>query len=215
MYLVNLKTLLVRAMKSTLDADYVEPDMRGLLVSMEMPVREQDYPSVWVDFEPVGDLKVVGINHHEIGDPSGDGNTRRYTRWYFQGYATYTVVGMTSLERDRMFDELVRIIAFGREMPQTAEFRSIMEDNDLIAVSFDWDEIAQRGFAITNGTPWGTDRLIYEATVAMECFGEFISDGQTGTLVPLEGIRFFPYGPDEPDPSTIPGNPAAPPEGWH
>lgn len=214
MYLVDLKTLLVRAMKTTLDADYIEPDLRNLLVSIEMPVKEQEYPSIWVDFEPVGDLRIVGINHFEEGDPSGTGNTRRYTRWRFQGYVTYTVVALTSLQRDRMFDEMVRIMAFGREMPQTAEFRSIITDNDLIAVGFDWDEIAHRGFSVTPGTPWGTDDAIYEATIAMECFGEFISDGQSGTLIPLDAIEFYPYGEHEPDPSTIPTHPAAPVEGW-
>lgn len=206
MFLAPLKTLLVEAAKVTFDADYPEADFRNLLVSIEYPDREEAYPSFWVDFDPTGELEIVGVDHHEFTDPSAQGNVRRFTRWRFQGYATYTVVAFTSLERDRLVDEFIRVVAFGRESAQTSEFRSTIENNEFIAANFDFDQVAIRGMTATPGTPWGTNEVIYEATLAMECVGEFVSDGTSQTLAPLSRVEVTAYADDQPDPTD--------PEGW-
>jgi hypothetical protein len=202
MYLVPLKTLLVEAMKVTFDGDYIVEDFRDLAVSIEYPVAEESYPGVWVDFQSTGQLEIAGVDHREYAEPAGlTGNTRRYSRWKFQGYALFTIVALTSLERDRLFDEMVRVMAFGREAAQTSEFRNTIEDNDLIACNFDFDQIGVQGTNSSPGTPWGTDEIIYETTVSMECLGEFVSDGSTGTLVPLSTLRVVPYVQGTPDPT--------------
>ena len=133
------------------------------------------------------------------------GYSRRFTRWRFQGEASFTVVAMSSLERDRLYDEVVKVIAFGTESEQTSEFRTFIEDNEFLAVNFDFDEIETRGFAATLGTPWQTDEMIYEGEIAMECFGEFISDGQSQTLVPISAIQAIPYSDQETDPTDEEG----------
>ena len=149
----------------------------------------------------MGSLQVAGVGHIEYADPSAEGNTRRISRWRFQGEASFTVVAMSSLERDRLHDEMIRVMAFGQEQSSTSEFRAYIESNEFLAVNFDFDEIDTRGFAATMGTPWQTDEMIYEAEIAMECFGEFIADDQTGTLIPLSAIDFIPLAPLDADPT--------------
>lgn len=199
MFLVKLKTVLTEAMKRTFDADFPEPDFRNLRVGIEFPAEPQDYPGIWVDFTPNVELAIAGIAHveHEFGD---DGVARPYTRWRYGGMASYTCVALTSLERDRLFDEMVRVMAFGQEESPTSEFRAYIESNEFIGVNFDFDQVSISGFAATPGTPWGTDDMIYEATIQMECVGEFVSDGATGTLQPLTAIVVHPYSNQEPDP---------------
>lgn len=204
MYLTNLKTLLTEAIKITFDADYPVAEFRGLHASIEFPFEKQNYPGLWVDYNPVGALQVAGVGHYEY-DPNESGTSaRRFTRWMFKGYATFTVVALSSLERDRLYDEVVRVMAFGDEQSATSDFRSYIEDNEFLAVNFDFDEIGSGGFANTLGTPWQTEEMVYEAEVSMECFGEFVSDSQGPSLVPLSDVDLIPYGDFEEDP-TEPG----------
>lgn len=213
MYLAEVLTLLTTAMTDTFDADYPVEQFAGLHVSIEYPVDQQNYPGIWVDFEPSGELQIVGIDHREYADLGAEG-TRRYTRWKFEGWATFTIATLSSLERARLMDEVIKVIAFGPESPARGEFRATLENNDFIAINADWDQIAQRGFGVSTPTPWGTDEIIYEATLAIEVIGEFTSDGTTFTLVPISAIDIYEYAEGEPDPlpPTPPATDAE--EGW-
>jgi hypothetical protein len=200
MYLTKLKTVLTDAVRQTFDANYPVTEFRGIHTSIEFPREPQHYPGIWVDYNPIGSLRVAGIGHIEFDEEGG--SARKFTRWRFQGEASFTVVAMTSLERDRLHDEMIRVFAFGRETAATSEFRDYIEQNVFLATQFDWDEIAVRGMANTLGTPWQTEDMIYEVELAMECFGEFISDSQDQTLVPLSEVRVIDYHDQEEDPTT-------------
>lgn len=181
-YLRNLKTGLVTALKKTFDTNYPVADLQGLHVSIEYPVKAQDYPSIWVDFEEAS-LQNAGIDHYEVDE---DGN--RILRWRYQGHVSYTIAALSSLERDRIYDELVKILAFSRSAEHLSTFREFVENNEFIAMTFDFDQIEVHGNAATPGTPWETDEIIYERTVVMQVLGEFTTDVDTGNLVPLSRI---------------------------
>lgn len=205
MFMTHLKTALVDAMRQTLDAEYPEGDFRDIRVSIEYPVEQEDYPSIWVDFHATANLEIAGINHREYDVGDAD-ESRPFSRWRFQGAASYTAVALTSLERDRLLDQLIRIMAFGHEQPETSEFRSLIESNDFIAMNFDFDKITVSGTAATPGTPWGTEEMVYEASIQMDCIGEFVSEGAALTLVPLREVVTYPLGPADPEP--------VPSDGW-
>lgn len=211
MFLTHLKSLMQVAMQQTFDADFPEPDFRDVNVSIEYPVREQDYPAIWADFDISGDLESAGIDHREFApvDPTSL-ETRSFKRWKYQGNALYTIVALTSFERDRLFDEVLRVIAFGDESIQTQVFRSYIEDNELIACNLNFDHVGVMGKAETPGTPWLSDDIIYQITVSIEAIGEFVSDGSSGTLVPISAIKVYGYSDIEPDPTDVPGDPG----GW-
>jgi hypothetical protein len=203
MYLAKLMTTLSEATKLTFDTEYPEADFRNLHVGIEYPQDRQHYPGIWIDFEPAGEIQIAGVDHHEY-TPTEEGSTyKEFSRWTFAGWATFTIVTMSSFERARLYDEMVRVLAFGKENERTSEFRRYIENNEFLAVNFDFDQIGNRGFATSSGTPWGSDELIYEATIAMECFGEFVSYG-SGELVPLSAIVTTSYPDTQTDP-TSPG----------
>lgn len=214
-YLVHLKTALVEAIKQTFDQDYPEADFRDIWTSIEYPVQPQNFPGIWVDYEDNGEVHIAGINHVEFSTPV-DGAYRRYTRWRFTGYAQFTVMALSSLERDRLYDELVRVLAFGNyfaDNPAINKFRNYVENNEFIAMNMDFDQIDPTGNAASPGTPWGTDEIVYERTINMELIGEFVSDGVTLELVPLSKVVFdiFPEQPDGTYTDTTtdyPGHPA-------
>ena len=204
MFIAPLKTSLVEAWKLTFDGDYPEENFRSLAVSLEFPATQQDYPGIWVDFDPTEPVRIAGVDHHEYGDPDADGGVRSFTRWRFAGNALYTVVALSSFERDRLMDEMVKVLAFGRENPQTSEFRAFIENNEFVAINFDFDSVGLTGMQHSYGTPWETDESVYEATLSMACVGEFVSDGTTGILAPLSAVKVYPYSDQEADPLPDP-----------
>ena len=201
-YLQETKHILTQALKDTFDEEFPDEQFRGLHISIEYPGEAQNYPGVWVDFEPRGALENVGITHKEHSEPADDGTKTTFRRWRFQGMGLYTCVAMSSLERDKLHDEIINVWAFGTESPETSQFRVSIENNDFIAMNMDFDQIEYMGaMGASAGTPWGTDDVVYEVTLGLEVVGEFVSAGDAKGLYPLREIRFFPYADDQPDPT--------------
>lgn len=198
MYMTHLKTMLVQAMKGTFGPDYPEPTLRGLKVSIEFPIEQHDYPSIWVDFEPTGELEPIGIDHVEYADV--EGGQEAISRWRYQGYATFTIAALSSLERDTIFDELVKVFALARGNREASTFRMFVEDNEWIAANIDFDQTGQRGFSASPGTPWQTDEVIYEATLSKEILGEFVCSNESGVLIPISAIVVQEYTANEEPP---------------
>lgn len=184
-YLVHLKTMFVDGLKQTFDKTYPAADWRDIHVSIEYPIREMDYPGIWVDYDDTDPLQISGVDHTEfILDDQG--RPVPVSRWKFAGYISMTVTALTSLERDRLYDELVSVIAFGRN-PETprGRFRAYVDTNDFIATTMQYDQIQPRGNVSAPGTPWGTDEMIYERTINLEIIGEFVptlDDTEPGLL---------------------------------
>lgn len=224
MFLTMTKTLMREAFEQTFDADYPAEEFRvlGERSSLEGPVKTADIPMVWVDFQPATEMVAAGIGHVEYGAPDEDGRVRRYTRWRFTGFATYTFIAYGSQERDRMVDEFVKVLAFGLEDPATSTFRRHIETNDLIGITCNWHRISLSGRTEAPGTPWGTEEWVYEQTVQIEVAnGEFVSEGSSGVLVPLTSIQIIPLAPGDADPAPdfvdatgAPVLPGGAPDAW-
>jgi hypothetical protein len=209
-YLTAAKTIFIEALEKTFDEEYPDPRFRGLWVSQEYPLEESNYPGIWVDFRPTGDTVAAGIGHTEWSAPGADGSRRRCTRWRFAGTLSMTVVAMTSLERSLLVDSLASLIAFGHENPATSEYRVFVESNDLCALQGQWSTFAIGGTDETQGTPWGTDDVMYETTITQDFIGEVVSDGTLETLIPLSAVIVTePVAENEGSPTPPPGS-----DGW-
>lgn len=219
---MEVKTLFTEAIQKVFSSTYPVAKFADTYVSMEFPENQVNYPGIWVDFTPTSMLQSAGIGHTIYTQVGLTTQTRKATEWRFGGQVSFTVAAMTSLERDSLVDEVVRVVAFGNEDPDTAVFRSMIEINDLIQISMQWDTFALTGKAETPGTPWGTDELIYEMTIQMECQGLFISDADTGVILSeLSQIQTTITGPDD-APAVLAPSPTGPVAGadprnvqWH
>lgn len=198
--MTTVKATLVKALKQGLAAHSVAEFVAYAdRVSIEFPVEQQAYPSFWVDFDPAGSLRTVGVGHLEHSGSSP--TVKEIHRWAFEGRGTFTVVAMTSLERDRLVDALISTLAFSAS-PAGAAFRSVIEGGQYVGLKANFDEIDPVGFASAPGTPWGTDDMMYEGTLALDLVGEFVSDayGAAVALADYEVIE-FEIGGSDPDPS--------------
>jgi hypothetical protein len=202
-YLVLLKGAVVDALQRAFDDTFITRDFRSVNVSIEYPLDRQSYPSLWVNYEDQDTLTIAAINHREFiqDDPNDPGSPfREVTRWMFSGEITITIAALTSMERDRLYDEFVRVFAFSRIERATNEFRAALEDNDFIALRVNWDQLRPHGDGAAPGTPWGTeDEVIYEKSVGFDVEGEFVSDPANAVLVPLGQIVVEGTNEDVPD----------------
>lgn len=192
MYVTYVKTLGIEALKTVFDAQYPIAEFRGQHCSLEYPVEATSFPEIWLRYTDTGSLRQSGVAHVEDADPVNGARVAPYTRWRFEGTFEFVVVALSSLERDRLYDELVATVAWSQTDSLRGRFRRYVEDNEFVACNVKWDEIESTGEDASPGTPWGTDEIVYERTLNLDLFGEFVPDPVTGTLIPLSKVLVTP-----------------------
>ncbi len=200
MFVANTLTVWIQALQGVFNENYPTEGFREITVSPDYPVEQIQYPSLWVNFSMQGTARNVGVSHEEFVE-SDTGTTRVY-RWQYGGVVEITISAMGNLERALMIDELVKVIAIGRK-GENAEgnLRGHVESNELLAMNVVWESLNVGGFSESQGTPWGTDDVIYEATVSLDLEGECVVDPDSGDLVLLSEVKVIPYIPPEPAPA--------------
>jgi hypothetical protein len=192
MFVRETLTVWSEALKAVLGTE-AEPsdytgDLKGLPVHTDYPMARVDYPGIWLNYSMQGDFKNVGIGHfEEVLDD--DGEPHHVSRWHFGGLVEFTLSAMGNLERAALVDDFSRMIAVSanKDTPENV-FRETIEQNEHIGQIVTWDSYTIGAFGESQGTPWGTDDVIYEATIALTTSGEVVVDPNTGALVRLSAI---------------------------
>lgn len=180
------------------------PNMQDIPILTEYPQKQVEYPGLWINFTMQGDVKNVGIGHVEWTQ-SDTGFTPAY-RWQFGGFIEITLGALSNLERALMIDELTRSIAVARvDENREGILRKVIEQHDLVGQNVVWESFTLSGFGEAQGTPWGTDDVIYEATVTLQVEGEIVLNPVSGEVVPLEAVTFTPQTDTDPIPLPVPG----------
>lgn len=192
MYVTKVKALAIEALHAAFDAEYPVLEWRGLHASLEYPIQSVDLPEVWVRYTDTGPVQQSGVAHVENRHPETGERVKEMTRYRFQGSWEFIVVAMTSLERDRLYDELVATIAWSGFDTKRGRFRQHLIGNDWIDLTIRTDQIESTGESAAPGTPWGTDEVLYERTLNIDLIGDFIPDPETGELVLLSKIIYTP-----------------------
>jgi len=188
---------MIESLHSIFNGNYPEADFRNVNVTVDFPMLPQNYPGVWVQFQDNQDLERAGIDEHEtVVDDNGI--QRQVVRWKFGGSFVFTVSALSSAERDRLFDEIVRVFAFsGIDQSPAGQLKILIETNDLIGIVLNYDVLTPSGEGATPGTPWDTNEVIYEKTLSIEMVGEFVSDAKSSVLYPLSRVIVQGFDSDE------------------
>lgn len=194
MYISPLKTIIMEGLRKTFDGQYPNTFFQNINIQLDYPVANQGYPAIFVKYDDTVPLKRAGISMVEMTNPIDGSPVAPFARWRFQGMITLTVVSIsTALERDDLYDEVIRVVAFGREDPNlVGRFHSYVDSNDLIASILQTDVIHPQGADANPGTPWGTNEIMFERSLGLEIVGEFVPDMAEGVLVNLSKIIVTP-----------------------
>jgi hypothetical protein len=167
-------------------------------VEMEYPMEEKYYPGIWVQFS-FTEFVNAGIGHEIVkkvtlnaGTPDERINWETIREIQFKGTVTLTVVALTNLERDRVSDRLVTMLAYARTPEyvltdptyDTKQFRGLigaLKDNPYVAIAIDHDTVTPGGQTVTPGVPWDPETLGYEDSYSFQIMGQsnivFRNDG--------------------------------------
>lgn len=197
MFVANVLTAWVEAFENLFHSPTYPPtdhgafQMKDIPILTDYPQERINYPGLWVNYTMQGDMKNVGIGHVEHS--ADEGGIHEVYRWKFSGFVEVVVAAMGNLERALLVDELTKAIAVGRvDRNLEGTLREHIERNDLIGQTVIWESITMSGFGEAQGTPWGSDDVIYEATITLTTEGEVVLDPLTGALVPLSAVVVTP-----------------------
>lgn len=196
----QVKRAVMVAIKEGLNSTTLGDGMTGsdVAVEMEYPMTSKKYPGIWVQFSFTEFIN-AGIGHELLQKVvENEGTPQEVINWevireiQFKGTVSLTVVALTNLERDRVSDSLVTMLAYARApeyvltMPgrNTNQFRGLiraLKDNPYIAIAINHDSVNPGGQTVTPGVPWDPDTLGYEDSYSFEILGQsnivFKNDG--------------------------------------
>jgi len=202
----------------------VNADPKPRRVTLEYPEEAEDWPTILVQVRPTT-VEWTGIMPDEVIDASLDSGVpaidkstvedsapnpnpsyKLIRQGRFEATCMLQVLALTSMERDRMWDNLVKLLLMGRKKSPTSNFYATVEGHDLIGVTIMEGSIRPIGDTIAPGTPWDPELLSYEAAVEFDMVGTFYADEYTEDLVPLTAAKAYEY-------IAWDGNTSEPPDG--
>lgn len=176
-----VKRAVVVGLREALTRTSITVDGAPVYVDLEYPMKKEQYPGIWVQFS-ITKLNRAGISHEVWTNENG--NWVPIQEWYFTGRVTLTIVALKSLERDRIADSVVSMLAFSRgpelvltqQSADTQQYRSLLTalaENPYVAVSLNTDVITPGGQNVSMDVPWQQDVLAYEDSYSFDLQGNF------------------------------------------
>ena len=185
-----VKRAIIRAVREGITGSSITDVIDPLNVDFEYPLKEERYPGIWIQFS-FSKLERVGIAHEVMnrtvvneGQPDEWINWEPLQEWTFEGRATLTLVALTSLQRDRIADKIVVMLAFSRGPTSvitdpnrdTKQHRSLLSSlatNPYVSMAINSDVIIAGGQSTSVGVPWQQDKLAYEDNYSFDIQGQF------------------------------------------
>ena len=179
-----IKRMFILALREGLSASPMassDPVIRKLQVSAEYPLKEVQYPSLWVTSN-LSDIEWMSLNSVLYTPEGYPHNTASLT-------ATINVetITLSAEERDASVDALVNMIMFGQST-DSPYYRYLIEEEYLHLTPVDGSlRLSSEG--VTFGTPWDERQIAYTRTVSFSSYIEFDMRLDTGELLPLREIN--------------------------
>lgn len=198
----TVKRAVMSALREALTGTTLNQTINGsdVTIDMEYPIEKESYPGIWVQFS-FSDIMQAGIAHEPllrtVVEAATD-TTPEIVNWepirefQFRGRVTLTIVALSSLERDRLSDAVITMLAFSR-VPEytltdpnadTKQFRQLiasLAENPYVSMTINHDQIIPGGQAMTTGVPWDEEIPGYEDTYSFDILGQtnivFHNDG--------------------------------------
>lgn len=189
----TVKRAVMNALREALSGTTLNRLTNGtdVTVDMEYPIQKENYPGVWVQFS-FNEIVQAGIGHEPLirtvlaeatEDTPEVVNWEPLREFQFKGRVTLTIVALTSLERDRIADAVITMLAFSR-IPEsvitrasedTKQFRQLIDSlatNPYVSLTLNHDQIIPGGQAMTTGVPWDEEIPGYEDTYSFDILGQ-------------------------------------------
>jgi hypothetical protein len=189
----TVKRAVMNALREALTGTSLNHLVNGteVTVDMEYPIEKENYPGIWVQFS-FNEIVQAGVGHEPLlrtVTAAATGSIPEQVNWepmrefQFKGRVTLTIVALTSLERDRIADAVITMLAFSRPPESvltkanedTRQFRQLIDSlarNPYVSLTLNHDQIIPGGQAMTTGVPWDEEIPGYEDTYSFDILGQ-------------------------------------------
>lgn len=189
----TVKRAVMNALREALTGTTLNHLVNGtdVTVDMEYPIEKENYPGIWVQFS-FNEIVQAGIGHEPLirtvvtpatATAPEVVNWEPIREFQFKGRVTLTIVALTSLERDRIADAVITMLAFSRPpesvitkaTEDTKQFRQLIDslaNNPYVSITLNHDQIIPGGQAMTTGVPWDEEIPGYEDTYSFDILGQ-------------------------------------------
>ena len=189
----TVKRAVMNALREALSGTALNHLVNGteVTVDMEYPIEKENYPGIWVQFS-FNEIVQAGIGHEPLlrtvveeatADTPEVVNWEPMREFQFKGRVTLTIVALSSLERDRLADAVITMLAFSRPpahvitdaSADTRQFRQLitsLAENPYVSITINHDQIVPGGQGMTTGVPWDEEIPGYEDTYSFDILGQ-------------------------------------------
>lgn len=152
-------------------------DLTPNSVTIEYPLEEVQWPAIFVQFRPTT-TKWSGLYPDTYVYPSGStisGSQAAISsrQGYFEGNIDLQILAMHSEERDRLLDSLYNLVLMNPGNPGSNAFYNSINANDLIGMTLLQGTVTSLGDTVSPSTPFSPEELTYEASIRIQCVGDF------------------------------------------
>jgi len=200
MFTTAVKTTIIEALNAGFSALASSPSNNSLdltpnSIVIEYPLEAVEWPCILVQFRP-SKVQWSGLNP-DIYTVSSSGTTISGTTYsgfnsnrtnYFEGSVDLQIMAMHSEERDRLYDSVANLILMGQGSPASTAFNASILNNTLVGITFLLDTFTPLGDSISAGTPWSPEELTYEASIRIQCVGDFYESKYQYTVPAITNI---------------------------
>jgi hypothetical protein len=162
-------------------------DLTPNSVTIEYPKEIAHWPAIFVQFRPTK-TQWSGLYPDTFTLPSGqyiyDAQAALMARTgYFEGSIDLQILALTSEERDQLWDTLYNLVLMNPGNPGSYAFYQSLTNNNLVGMTFLQGTVQTLGDTVSPGTPWSPEEFSYEASVRIQCVGDFY-ENKFDNLVP-------------------------------
>jgi hypothetical protein len=185
-----------------------DPTMKDLQIVQDYNLEEIKFPLVVINFRSER-TENVGVGHSELW-LTKRGYEKHLRRW-FEGEVTFTIYARSPTDRDKMYDALTDVLAFGRLESLLGNFFDYLYFHDVgVDYQIMLNEDQHRDLGDNTVKPWWgpEDYLIFSGGIGMDVHGTFTSvvEDPEHTLAFIHKIIVYPYifgYEDAPDPEPL------------
>ena len=201
MFTTAVKTSIVEALNAGFTSLASAPidnslDLTPNSVTIEYPLEMVQWPAILVQFRPSKiqwsglqpDVLTLNSGTTTISGVTYSGAYTSNRTGYFEGSIDLQIMAMHSEERDRLYDSLTNLVLMGQGSPASNAFYNSILANDLVGMTILPDTFTPLGDSISAGTPFSPEELTYEASIRINCIGDFYETKYNYPVVPISGI---------------------------
>jgi hypothetical protein len=187
-----------RAVVAALRDGFTGIDLRSVdgnppYIDLEYPLKETEYPGIWVQFT-VTQFVPSGLGNEYLVQTIIDGNPvwTPIASFHFEGEIVLSLVALKNLDRDRMADAIstslvasrtpeVYLTQPGYDTRQNRAFLTALMSNPTVSLTPNFASLKSGGQGAEMGAPWQPDIMVYTDSYTFSLIGEtqikYLHDG--------------------------------------